>query len=155
MYVSPLLAKPPLRNKFPSINYVQDSISFIGAYLPILHLEMELAKNAHLQSPKISIEITSLSFRRACKRHKPQFFMSALANSQPTRKTLKSPTLFLRIDIFALFNVTSKVEIKSSRRQFLGLSRKASITAGKKGRVFFHTCRSSPRDMLQSVVFLA
>ena len=120
MNVSPLLAKPPLRNILATKNYVQNAITLVSADLPILHLKMILSENAHFQSPKVSIKITSLGLRRTRKRHEPQTLTPTLANSQPTHQTLKSPPLLLRIGIFTLFNVTSKVEIKPSRRQFLG-----------------------------------
>ncbi len=120
MDISPLLTEPLLRNIFPTKNYVQDTIALIRANLPLFHLEVIFSENAHFQSSKVSVEIAILGLRRARKRHKPQSFTPTLANSQPTHQTLKSPPLLLRISIFALFNVTSKVEIKPFRRQSLG-----------------------------------
>lgn len=38
VYLSPLVAEPFLRDVFSTINYVQDSISLIGADFPVLHL---------------------------------------------------------------------------------------------------------------------
>lgn len=59
VYVGPLLTKPFLRNVLPTKNYVQNSVTLIRANLPILHLEIELAKNTHLQSPKVGVETSS------------------------------------------------------------------------------------------------
>jgi hypothetical protein len=83
VYVSPLFTEPPLRYVFSSEDYVQNAIAFIGAYLPVLHLEVKLAKNAHFQSSKVSIQITPLRFWRARERHESQSFTSTFANSQP------------------------------------------------------------------------
>jgi uncharacterized protein YfdQ (DUF2303 family) len=57
--VSPLFTKPFLRNVLPSENYVQNTVTFIRANLPILHLEMKLAKNAHFQRSEISVEFST------------------------------------------------------------------------------------------------
>jgi hypothetical protein len=57
VYVSPLLTKPLLWNILPPEDYMQNTISLIGAYLPVLHLEAVFPKNPHFQSPEISIEI--------------------------------------------------------------------------------------------------
>jgi hypothetical protein len=75
---------------------------------------------AHFQSPKISVQISTHRSETARKRQKPQTLTPTLANSQATHQALKSPTLLLTIDIFTLFYVTSKIEIKPLRRQFLG-----------------------------------
>jgi hypothetical protein len=120
MNVSPLFTQPLLRNILPTENYVQNPIALVSSYLPILHFEMVFSVDAHFQSPKVSVEIALLSLGRARKRQKPQSFMLTFANSQPTHQPLKSPSLFFGVNIFALFNITPKIEIKPSRRQFLG-----------------------------------
>jgi hypothetical protein len=99
---------------------MQDSIALVCSDFPILHFEMIFPKNTHLQSPKISIEITPLRFWRARKRHKPQSFAPAFANSQPAHQTLKSSPLLLGVNRFLIFDVVSKLKIKSSSAQFSG-----------------------------------
>jgi hypothetical protein len=119
MNFSPRFTKSSLRNILTSENNVQNAITLIRAYLPILHLKMKFTINTHLQSPKISIKITAQGLRRTRKRHKPQPLPSTLANSQSTHQTLKNPTLLPSVDTFALFHVTSKFKVKNLRRQFL------------------------------------
>ena len=120
MYVSPLRAKPLLRYVFSSINNVQDSITLVCPDFPILHLEMELAKNARFQRPKISVKTSAYRFRRARKCHEPQSLLSTFANRETTHQTLKSPPLLLRINMSLAFNVASELKIKSSSAQFSG-----------------------------------
>jgi hypothetical protein len=67
---------------FSSKNNMQDSFTLVCSDFPILHLEMVLAKNARLQSPKVSVEITIFRFGRASKRHKPESLTPTFANSQ-------------------------------------------------------------------------
>jgi hypothetical protein len=120
MYVSPLRTEPPLRYEFPSENNMQDSIALICSDLPVLHLEMILAQNTHFQCSKISVQIPTNRLKRTRKRHEPQSLTSALANSQPTHQTLKSPPLLLSVDRFLTLNVASELKIKPSSRQFSG-----------------------------------
>ena len=120
MDFSPLRTQPFLGDIFPPEDYVQNTITLIRANLPILHFEVKLPINSHFQSPEVSVKIALLSLRRARKRHKPQSFTPTFANSQPAHQPLKSPSLFFGVNIFALFNVTPEIEIKPSRRQFLG-----------------------------------
>jgi hypothetical protein len=82
VYLSPLVAEPFLRDVFSTINYVQDSISLIGANLPVLHFEVKLLETPHFQSPEVSVHIAALGFRRACKSQESQSLVSALANGE-------------------------------------------------------------------------